>query len=73
MFKHSGFKKDFGKPRPKNFGFHIYLTFKELGFKVGPSYFVVKIVCFQLRIKTQVLSIAKPPSWIGVENNRFNQ
>ena len=45
-------------------------NFEELGFKVGP-FFLVKTIYFQLQSYAEILSLAKTPAWIGVENGRF--
>ena len=48
-------------------------SFGELGFKIGPLFFRVTNIHFQLQSNTKVLSLAKPPSWIEVKKNISTQ
>ena len=72
MVENARFETEFDIPKVKEFWPWHVPHFEELGFKVAPPFlFWVKTVRFQLRSKTEVLSLTKPPFWIGTENGQL--
>jgi hypothetical protein len=55
MFENIGFERRLVGPSKSI----LVLTLRELGFKVGPSFFKVESVCFRLQSEREILSFSK--------------
>ena len=68
-FENGGLIMGFGKLRYKNFGLDMCLFFRSLVLRSIPLFFGLTVY-FQLQLETEVLSLAKPPSWMEAENGQ---
>ena len=68
--QNTGFIMEFGKPRYHNNVLNMCLTLKSLVSKLVPLYWF-STICFELRLETEVLNLAKPPYWIRSWNQMF--